>query len=501
MFSNRRLLLADDSTTIQKVIELTFGDEGLQVTSVGDGEEAVKQLEESPPDIVLADVFMPGRTGYEVCEHVKRSEHLRSIPVVLLVGTFEPFDEAEARRVGADDVLTKPFQSIRELVGKVGALLGNRSNNEQAASDEEQTLIAPPRVAENQEPQNRSGDEGTQNAFDTHRAPDDSPVTAFADQASGADDGMIEVTTAEEFEQGASASPPLSGATIPFTTSELAQAGLPKREARQDDSPKSEELFQAQPNALQSDEEFNGELNATAAPLPQHFSGGKSQVGDEMESFDFPPIESRMTQSERADEALLDLGDVAAPAHAAEADDFILDLADTNGGREAPALSAAPGAQASANDYPAFEMPAPFVPEIEHEMSTDYSSSQIDYSQEQPVASYDARSYSTQELNKEQLEERSGAASETIFASAQLESAVAEPEAINEHASSQREPETSAVPINLNQLSPEMIDKIARRAVEHLSDSVVREIAWEVVPQLAELLIKRRLDEENSNNM
>ncbi len=52
--------------------------------------------------------------------------------------------------------------------------------------------------------------------------------------------------------------------------------------------------------------------------------------------------------------------------------------------------------------------------------------------------------------------------------------------------------------IDVNQLSPEMIDMIARRAVEHLSDAVVREIAWEVVPQLAELIIKRRLEEENS---
>ncbi len=89
MLSNRRLLLADDSIAIQKVVELTFDGEGLQVTSVGDGEQAIRQLEESPPDILLADVFMPGRNGYEVCEHVKRSERLRSIPVMLLVGTFD----------------------------------------------------------------------------------------------------------------------------------------------------------------------------------------------------------------------------------------------------------------------------------------------------------------------------------------------------------------------------------------------------------------------------
>src|SRR5687767_3663478 len=70
---------------------------------------------------------MPGRSGYEVCEHIKRNERFRHIPVMLLVGSFEPFDEAEARRVGADDVLTKPFQSIRQLVNRVGTLLGGKA--------------------------------------------------------------------------------------------------------------------------------------------------------------------------------------------------------------------------------------------------------------------------------------------------------------------------------------------------------------------------------------
>ncbi len=77
------------------------------------------------PDIVLADVFMPSPNGYEVCEYVKTNEKLKHIPVVLLVGSFEPFDEAEARRVGADDILTKPFQSIRRLIDRVGALVSS----------------------------------------------------------------------------------------------------------------------------------------------------------------------------------------------------------------------------------------------------------------------------------------------------------------------------------------------------------------------------------------
>src|SRR5829696_3583700 len=125
LLAGRKLLLADDSATIQKVIDLTFADEGVQVVAVGNGQDAIDQLLEVVPDIVLADVFMPSRNGYEVCEYVKTHEKLKHIPVMLLVGSFEPFDEAEARRVGADDILTKPFQSIRRLIDRVGALVSS----------------------------------------------------------------------------------------------------------------------------------------------------------------------------------------------------------------------------------------------------------------------------------------------------------------------------------------------------------------------------------------
>src|SRR5262245_6283455 len=123
LLAGRKLLLADDSATIQKVIDLTFADEGVRVVTFGNGQDAIDQLLELQPDIVLADVFMPARNGYEVCEYVKTNEKLKHIPVMLLVGSFEPFDEAEARRVGADDILTKPFQSIRRLIDRVGALV------------------------------------------------------------------------------------------------------------------------------------------------------------------------------------------------------------------------------------------------------------------------------------------------------------------------------------------------------------------------------------------
>jgi CheY-like chemotaxis protein len=136
LLAGRKLLLADDSITIQKVVDLTFADEGVSVVCVNNGREAIERLEELAPDVVLADVFMPQMTGYEVCEYIKQNEKLKHIPVMLLVGSFEPFDEEEARRVGANDTLTKPFQSIRRLIDKVGLLVSGRPPEEQIPTAE-----------------------------------------------------------------------------------------------------------------------------------------------------------------------------------------------------------------------------------------------------------------------------------------------------------------------------------------------------------------------------
>jgi CheY-like chemotaxis protein len=136
LLAGRKLLLADDSLTIQKVVEITFADEGVTVISVGTGEEALARLAETAPDVVLADVCMPSPNGYEICESIKQNAELRHIPVMLLVGSFEPFDEAEARRVGANDILTKPFQSIRRLIDRVGGLVSGKQDPDQVPTAE-----------------------------------------------------------------------------------------------------------------------------------------------------------------------------------------------------------------------------------------------------------------------------------------------------------------------------------------------------------------------------
>ena len=143
--SKRKLLLADDSITIQKVVNLTFADEGIEVISVGDGDSAMRKFDEFIPDLVMADVNMPGLNGYEVCRIIKRTEETQNIPVILLVGSFEPFDESEAKDAGADDFLTKPFQSIRQLVNKVTELL-NQSKRAPETPQSEAPESAPPPV-------------------------------------------------------------------------------------------------------------------------------------------------------------------------------------------------------------------------------------------------------------------------------------------------------------------------------------------------------------------
>jgi CheY-like chemotaxis protein len=120
-----KLLLADDSVTIQRVIELTFADEDVQVIAVSNGQQAIERAERERPDIVLADIGMPERDGYDVAAFIKGNPALAHVPVVLLTGAFEPIDETRARAVGCDGVLVKPFEP-QMVISRVKELLAGR---------------------------------------------------------------------------------------------------------------------------------------------------------------------------------------------------------------------------------------------------------------------------------------------------------------------------------------------------------------------------------------
>jgi CheY-like chemotaxis protein len=121
----KRILVADDSLTIQKVVELTFADSDYRLTCVSNGKLALEAVRRDPPDLILADVVMPEKNGYEVCEEIKKNPTTAGIPVLLLAGTFEPFDRERAERLGCDAIISKPFDS-HQLFRQVESLLANR---------------------------------------------------------------------------------------------------------------------------------------------------------------------------------------------------------------------------------------------------------------------------------------------------------------------------------------------------------------------------------------
>ena len=388
MLAGRKLLLADDSVTIQKVIELTFADEGVRVVAFNNGLDAIERLEEEAPDIVLADVFMPSKSGYEVCEYVKQNEKLKHIPVMLLVGSFEPFDEAEARRVGADDILTKPFQSIRRLIDRVGSLVSS------APAEKEIPTAELPRTEDESE-------------RDSQRLNTEE----------------LEISTAD---------------TMPL------------------------------PDELRETLEFSQPALANKTETSEH----------KMET-----VSAAVNQNAQVDssDVLLDLGDFE-PAHAAAEDDFVLDLdmPDIDISSESPVSVA--GA------------PEPMRAFVEP-MVTETVPSSVGFSYQPEVT---APSYSE---------------AEEIAYEDQVHEITTEPEPAYEAEPAQTyheesQPVVEAAPVvakaapssfaSPGELSPEMIDAVARRVVEMMSDKVVREVAWDVVPDLAELLIKRQLEDKES---
>ncbi|MDT5156206.1 MAG: hypothetical protein QOH51_563 [Acidobacteriota bacterium] len=632
MLSGRRkLLLADDSPTIQKVISLTFGDEGMEVVAVGDGTQALRVLEESrPPDILLADVSMPGPDGYELCERVKRDERLRHIPVVLLVGMFEPFNEAEARRVGADIVLTKPFQSIRDLVSKVGSLLGGESKLEREPAREEERL-RPVEPAEEAQEESLRTDSHAQteqaappvaSAYEEHfDAPHADAASSFADL--GADDELIEAKSADAF--GAPA--------VHAVRSERVQTFSEAHESSQLSASQFEASGSAAPAAPQS---FGASsrmeealTNQTEETLTNHTDEMLTKQTEDREMPEQPSLDTRATSAAAADDSLLDLGQFGSHAatDAAEADDFVLDLdfedelalpsahagygavateasgTEVSSGVNAPVWADAPSAFAEAahGDQPRHfaESAAPFdqqTPSYAEPSYAEYSYTEPSYaehapSSDEPVSSFDESASSFDEsaasfVQTEFSEAPSGTAhvQDTDVAEVFMQdgpqgfASYTEPQEVGTASRGFVEPEVvpadepspavvegeftdgsvegdvpkapsgydtmpfavatnqpapkmaatemtetdvaaahdtapsepSAVagyavgearvgleePLRADQLSPEAIDAIARRVVELMSDHVVREIAWDVVPELAEALIKQRLDEE-----
>ncbi|MGH9738115.1 MAG: response regulator [Candidatus Acidiferrales bacterium] len=116
----------DDSATMREVIKIAFRKENIQVTTCADAFSALEQFEDSPPDIVITDVIMPDRDGYEVCQFIKRHDRFGNTPVILMSGVVNKSVAEKAMAVKADELIRKPFQP-QDLIARVKNLLNPRS--------------------------------------------------------------------------------------------------------------------------------------------------------------------------------------------------------------------------------------------------------------------------------------------------------------------------------------------------------------------------------------
>ena len=106
-----KILLADDSMTAQNMGKKILAEAGYEVVAVSNGAQAVKKIASEKPDMAVLDVFMPGYTGLEVCERVKKAQETAHIPVLLTVGKMEPFKAEDGTKAGADGLIVKPFEA------------------------------------------------------------------------------------------------------------------------------------------------------------------------------------------------------------------------------------------------------------------------------------------------------------------------------------------------------------------------------------------------------
>lgn len=414
----RRILLADDSVTIQKVIELTFMDEDYEVRAVSNGDEAVALLAEMHPDFVIADVHMPGANGYEVC---RRAKALRAdLPVLLLVGTFEPFDEAQAHAVGADSFLKKPFDS-QELLQRVDELIAAKGPAPTAAPPEPAwaapaAMPAPPAPA------------ATPDWMAPHPTPD---LAATPPAASGLDF--------------------MGAAAVPEFSAEPAWGNF----------------------------ELEPEPPTQTTPAAFHTPVASPEPFDREPSFALEPDPGYADDHPTAAEPVFAL-DENAPTFGVREDVFgapgELSLDDEPHDRHVPAEPAAPASAGFDWSAAAFEpASAPVAEPVE---TLHFDTPPVPAWQTPPVEP---------ELRWSEHE---------AFVAVEAEAGLpAAPPAAADHAHLADAGVHGGNGSYSGALSDGDVDRIARRVVELLGDRAIRDVAWEVIPDMAEVIIRDRLRE------
>ena len=466
----KRILLADDSITIQKVVELTFSDGDYEVVAVNNGAKAIQKLAEMRPDIILSDIIMPEKNGYEVCEYVKSHPEYRTIPVVLLTGTFEPFDPDRADKAGCDAVVTKPFES-QSLIHKVDELIQQAQSgaaaappaapapepapepaaspwaDETAATDESPFAGSAPGFAP------APGGDAFASGFQPHGS--DVFGAAPSQIAESASDMPFETAPTEAF----------SSETRAFTKmsfDDLQQMAAPPAPPAPEPVPEpaaspfneSAPAFGGETRAFpsMSFEELEKMTAQTAPPPPPAPPATESLPWEEQT----PAFggETRAFSSFSLDEPQQAAPEPPPAAHEPE----------SPFGEEAPAYAGETRAFTKMSFEDLQQMAAPPAPAPEPEPEPQRADSSLF---EEPAAA-------------------------SPFAAAHEEVPFAAHEA-------PVEPEIStpsiaaAAPAIPGDLTDEQIERIARRVVQMLSADEVKKIAWEVIPDMAEMVVKERI--------
>jgi CheY-like chemotaxis protein len=432
----KKILLADDSLTIQKVVELTFSDSDYDLVCVSNGQRALDRIPEDRPDLILADVVMPEKNGYEVCETIKGNPATAKIPVVLLSGTFEPFDRQRAERIGADAIVSKPFDS-QQLLAQVEALLDRAPSQR----DSVEPAPGPAASAKSAEPSPSAEAE----PFDVGFSAEDFTASVRLPPVDGIDPfeeeyGRGDVDSAiEEFEK----SHPQFGS----------------------DSGRDED----QPSSVSRSEESGREPLAPWLTEESEKGAPAAELGRP----DSPASAGFDMDTERT--VAVRLPDVPAPADEAEASDAPtqeIPLLVPEAAPTPPQLGSRPGGSTT-EEISADEAAQLF------EIPGEHSPSRV---QEAPamvdVAAAEAPG------------ERGPATTAEVPREIEVLAQTASIPELNRMLSS--------VARNGNELSEEQLERLAARVVEKLSDRVVREIAWEVIPEMAEIVIKKRIKELES---
>ncbi|HET9480782.1 MAG TPA: response regulator [Candidatus Polarisedimenticolia bacterium] len=120
--TQHRIVVADDDPIVLKFLSAVFQDEGFQVMTAEDGEKALQVIRDMKPDLVILDLVMPYRDGFEVCQHMRAAADTRQIPVIILSMKEKEQDALRAFEVGADDYIRKPFNAL-ELVARARKLV------------------------------------------------------------------------------------------------------------------------------------------------------------------------------------------------------------------------------------------------------------------------------------------------------------------------------------------------------------------------------------------